>query len=354
MKKSVLSMTFAILVISALVLSACAAPAATTAPAAEEPAAAEAAATEATAEEAAAAPAGGIPRPEACDAESPFIAVALPNLTNPYYVAMKQGFEEAAAEAGFTVEVQIANDDDAQQLAQVQAMLQKNPCALALNGVKSEPAAAIVKLANDAGIPVFTVNVTVSPEALTDQSATVVQYLGADNKAGGAQTAEKVLQDLGADAELKIGFVTEPDEVPTVVRDEGFEEAIAANPNAEVVARVDGNVKPDDSLQATMEMLQGNPDINVIFASTGPGTYGALQAVQSLGNTDVLIYGFCAAEEPLTEQYPGCVAQEPYDYGARVIGQIQEWLGGATPAPEILRPLKMFSTGETPGPGDVG
>ena len=102
--------------------------------------------------------------------------VALPNLTNPYYVAMQKGFEEAAAEAGFTVEVQIANNDDAQQLAQVQAMLQKDPCALALNGVKSEPAAAIVKAANDAGVPVFTVNVTVSPEALTDQQATIVQY----------------------------------------------------------------------------------------------------------------------------------------------------------------------------------
>jgi ribose transport system substrate-binding protein len=331
------------LLIALLALSGCAvaAPAAE-APAAEAPAAADSA------------EAGAIPRPAACDAENPFIAVALPNLTNPYYVAMQQGFEEAAAAAGFTVEVQIANDDDAQQLAQVQTMLLKDPCALALNGVKSEPAAAIVKLANDAGVPVFTVNVTVSDEALTDQGATIVQYLGADNYAGGAQSAEMVLNDLGADAEIKVGFVTEPDEVPTVVRDQGFEDAIAANPNAEVVARVDGNVKPDDSLQATMEMLQGNPDINVIFASTGPGTYGALQALQSLGNTDVLVYGFCAAEEPLTEQYPGCVAQEPADYGARVIGQIQEWLAGGTPADEVLRPLKTFSTGETPGPGEVG
>ena len=85
---------------------------------------------------------GGIPRPAACDEENPFIAVALPNLTNPYYVAMKQGFEEQGEEQGFDVEVQVANDDDAAQLSQVQSMLQKKPCALALNAVKSEPAAA--------------------------------------------------------------------------------------------------------------------------------------------------------------------------------------------------------------------
>lgn len=343
MSKRFVSVSLMVLVIGALVLSGCTMPAT---PAAQAPA--NAGGTEG------AAAAGAIPRPAACDAEKPYIAVALPNLTNPYYVAMKKGFEDAGAAAGFTVEVQIANNDDAQQLAQVQAMLQKNPCALALNGVKSEPAAAIVKAANDAGVPVFTVNVTVSPEALTDQKATIVQYLGADNKAGGAQSAEQVLKDLGKDADLKIGFVTEPDEVPTVVRDQGFEEAIAADPNAKIVARVDGNVKPDDSMKVTTELLQGNPDINLIFASTGPGTYGALQALRSMGNDKVMVYGFCAAEEAVTGQYKACVAQEPEDYGKRVIGQIKDWLGGATPAPEVLRPLKMFVSGETPGPGEVG
>lgn len=295
---------------------------------------------------------GGIPRPAACDSENPYIAVALPNLTNPYYVAMQEGFQSAGEAAGFDVEVQIANDDDAAQLAQVQAMLQKNPCALALNGVKSEPAAAIVKAANDAGVPVFTVNVTVDPDALEAQGATIVQYLGADNYAGGAQMAEQVLADLGADAELNIGFVTEPDEVPTRVRDQGFEETISSNPNATIVAQVDGNVKPDDSLAATTEMMSGNPDINVIFASTGPATYGALQALG--GNTNVSLYGFCASEEPLQGIYKGCVAQEPQRYGELVIDEISKWLDGATPEAEVLLPLKLFVTGETPAPGEVG
>ncbi|MEU8270963.1 substrate-binding domain-containing protein [Sphaerisporangium sp. NPDC049002] len=296
---------------------------------------------------------GGIPRPAACDAGSKYVAVALPNLTNPYYVAMKKGFETAGQAAGFTTEVQIANDDDAAQLAQVQAMLQKKPCALALNPVKSEPAAAIVKLANDAGVPVFTVNVTVDDAALKAQGGSIVQYLGADNAAGGTQVAEQVLKDLGADADLKVGFITEPDEGPVVARDKGFEDAIAADAKAKVVAKVDGNVKPDDSLAATTELLQGNPDVNVLFTSTGPASYGALQAIQS-GGKKVKVYGFCAADEPLTDQYPACVAQEPEDYGKRVIEQISAWLGGAEPEAQILRPLKLYTKGQTPAPGEVG
>ena len=295
---------------------------------------------------------GATDRPAACEADSPYIAVALPNLTNPYYVAMERGFTAAGDEAGYDVEVQIANDDDAAQLAQVQAMLGKNPCALALNPVKSEPAAAIVKAANDAGVPVFTVNVIVDPEALESQGASIMQYLGADNFAGGSQVAEQVLADLGAEAEINVGLITEPDEVPVVVRDEGFEDALSANPNATISAEVDGDVKPDVSLAATSELLQGNPDVNVLFASPGPAAYGALQAVGD--RDDVLVYGFCASEETLTDTYPACVAQEPEDYGRRVIEQIGIWMGGDTVEEEILRPLKLFVNGETPAPGEVG
>lgn len=293
-----------------------------------------------------------IPMPDSCSEENPLIAVALPNLTNPYYVAMQAGFESAAEEQGFEVDIQIANDDDAAQLAQVEAMLQSQPCALALNAVKSEPGAAIVAAANAAGVPVFTVNVGVDPDALESQGASIVQYLGADNYAGGQQMAEQVLADMGEDAELTIGFVTEPDETPTVTRDEGFTDAISANPNAEVVAQVDGNVKPDDSLEATTEMLSGNPDINVIFASTGPATYGALQALGD--RDDVAVYGFCASEEPLEGAYAGCVAQEPESYGQQVVEQIAGWLDGDTPEAEILLELKLFGPGETPAPGEVG
>lgn len=295
---------------------------------------------------------GAIPRPAACDEEAPYIAVALPNLTNPYYIAMQEGFEKAGEDGGFKVEIQIANDDDATQLSQVQTMLQKKPCALALNGVKSEPAAAIVKAANEAGVPVFTVNVIVDPDSLESQGATIAQYLGADNYAGGKQMAEQVLADFGDDAELNIGFVTEPDEVPTQVRDQGFEETIAADANAKVVAKVDGNVKPDDSLAATTELLSGHPEINVIFASTGPASYGALQALAD--KSGVSLYGFCASEEPLTDVYRGCAAQEPGRYGQLVIEQITDWLAGKTPKAEVLLPLKTFVTGDTPAPGEVG
>ena len=210
-----------------------------------------------------------------------------------------------------------------------------------------------MKAANDAGVPVFTVNIIVDPDALSAQGASVVQYVGANNHEGGVQMAEKVLADFGADAKLNIGYVTEPDELPVVQRDLGFREKMKSNPNAKDVAEVDGNVKPDDSLNVTSAMIQGNPDINVIFASTGPAAYGALQAVQASGK-DIKVYGFCAAGETLTDAYPGCVAQEPEEYGRILVQQIAEYKQGKSVESELLQSLKQFEKGQTPGEGELG
>lgn len=292
--------------------------------------------------------------PKSCQQATPLIGVALPNTTNPYYVAMRRGFLDGAKELGFEVDVQIANDSDATQLAQVEAFVQQDVCALALNGVKSGPAAASAAAAYRAGIPVFTVNVIVSPEDLKAQGVEIVTYVGADNVAGGRQIGEQVLKDYGKDAKLVVGIVTEPSEIPTVQRTRGFKEALSVNPNIRYAQEVDGNVKPDDSLQVTTEMLQANPDIDIIWADTGPHAQGALQAVKSLG-MNVKVYGFAISEYPIEPLYPAAAAQEPYEYAKIVLQQIKDYLEGKIIPQEILRPLKIFNeVGVAPAPGEVG
>ena len=58
------------------------------------------------------------------------IGVALPNLTNPYYVAMKKSFEKNGAAQGFEVRVLIADNDDAKQLSQIQSLIQQGSFVL--------------------------------------------------------------------------------------------------------------------------------------------------------------------------------------------------------------------------------
>ncbi len=268
---------------------------------------------------------------------------------------MQASFKNHGAELGHDVKVAIANDSDTNQLSQVESFIEQKVCAVVLNAVNSGPGAASVRALNQAGIPVFTVNVIVSADDLKAQNAAFVEYVGADQIAGGTQIGEQVLKDMGADAKIVAGIIGDPDQIPTNQRDGGFTKAISKDPNAKVVGTLNGKVDPNVSLQVAGDMLQGHPDINVIWADTGPHAVGALQAITQQGKADtVKLYAFCAADTALTATYAACAAQEPADYARIALDNLKKYLGGADVPAQVLQPLKIFVNGQKPGPGEVG
>ncbi|MGB3374340.1 MAG: substrate-binding domain-containing protein [Microbacterium sp.] len=292
--------------------------------------------------------------PESCSADRPAVGVALPDTTNPYYIAMQQGFVDAGAELGFDVKVAIANSSDSTQLSQIESFIQQGVCAVALNAVNSGPAASSVVKLNNAGIPVFTVNVVVDEDALKTQGSTIVQYVGAGAFESGEVMGQQALKDLGADTPLTIGYVGKPDQVQTNLRDEGFTAGISSNPNAEVVATVNGKIDPAVAMQVTQEMLQGNPEINVVWANTGPAAVGALQGIKQLGLAGkVSLYALCADGVPIDDTYRACVAQEPAAYAGIVMENILAYINGDDIESEILLPMVAVTEG-LPGEGLFG
>ncbi|MGC3952820.1 MAG: substrate-binding domain-containing protein [Propionicimonas sp.] len=306
-----------------------------------------------------AAPSGSTPAgpalPESCAAEKPVVGVALPNTVNPYYISMKASFEENGAALGFDVKVAIANDDDSAQLGQVQSFIQQKVCAVVLNGVNSGPAAASVAALNQAGIPVFTVNQIVDPDSLKAQSADFVQFVGADQTAGGTAMGELAIKDIGTDTPLVVGLVGAPDQIAANQRDKGFVDALTPAKSVEVLPTVNSKVDPAVALQVTSELLQSNPAINVIFAATGPSAVGAIQAINQTGRADqVRLYAFCAAETKLDDFYVGCAAQEPAVYADTALKNLKSYLGGEQVEHEVLLVPKVFTSGQTPAPGELG
>jgi ribose transport system substrate-binding protein len=293
--------------------------------------------------------------PESCKQTNPLIGVALPNTSNPYYIAMRQSFLDHGKAAGFKVAVAIADNSDSHQLSQIDAFIQQKVCAVALNAVDSGPGAAMATALFKAGIPVFTVNVSVAADDLKAQGGQIVQYVGPDQVEGGRVMGEATLAALGKDAKITAGVVGDPQQLPTNERDSGFKQALASDSNAEVTRVVNGLVQPDVSLKVAMEMLQGNPSMNVIFADTGPGAVGAIQAIKALGRTgQISLFAFCAAETKLEGPYKGCAAQQPATYAQIVVKSIRDYVDGKTVNPSILLPVAVFTAGQTPPPGELG
>ncbi len=282
------------------------------------------------------------------------LGVALPNLTNPYYVAMKKSFEENGAKQGFDVRVLIADNDDAKQLSQVQTLAQQGVSAVALNCVSSGPCVASVSELNQAKIPVFTINLLPDPAGLKAENLKVEQAVQTDQKAGGVYIGKQLLKDIGADGKAVIGIVGEPTSVAANARDEGFKEALASNPNVKFVALVNGKVEETTSLKVTTEMLQGNPEITVVYSDTEPSALGAIAAIEQLGRSDVTLYAFVDKLgvkhiEDNTILKAGAI-QEPAKLAQIQVENIKKFLDGGKLDPVIDSPpllVNKDNAGET-------
>jgi ribose transport system substrate-binding protein len=280
-------------------------------------------------------------------ADKPVLGVALPNLTNPYYVAMKKSFEQNGDAQGFEVRVLIADNDEAKQLSQVQTFAQQGVDAVALNCVSSGPCVASVAELNQAKIPVFTINLLPDPEGLKAENLTVVQAVQTDQKAGGVYIGQQLLKDIGPTGKAVIGIVGEPTSVSANTRDDGFKEALASNPNVKFVALVNGKVEETTSLKVTTEMLQGNPDITVVYSDTEPAALGAIAAIQQIGREDVKLYAFVDKLgvkhiEDNSILKAGAI-QEPAKLAQIQVENIKKYLAGEKLEPVIDSPPLLVS-----------
>lgn len=231
------------------------------------------------------------------DAGKKTLGVTLPNLTNPYYVAMKKSFEDNAAAQGLNVKISIADNDDAKQLSQVQNFIEQKVDAVAVNCVSSGPCVSIINQLNQAKIPAFAINILPDTEGMKQQNVTLVQGVQTDQREGGKLIGQQLLKDIGENGTATVGIVGEPTSIAANARDEGFKEAVASNKNIKFVALVNGKVEETTSLKVTTEMLQGRPEINVVYSDTEPSALGSLAAIQQLGVSDkVKLYAFVDKE----------------------------------------------------------
>ena len=189
---------------------------------------------------------------------------------------------------------------------------------------------------------------------LVNQGGFIMQQLGADQPAGGRLLGEMVLEDFGPTATIAYANIGDPEQGATNMRDAAFDEVLATNPNVKFYGVVNSKIDPSVALKVSSDILQAHPDINLLQASSGPATLGALRAIEALGLQDtVKLYGFCAADVEMTGPYVGCAAQQPALYASMVVDEVAKYLAGGTPENEVNVPPKMLHGG-LPAPDEIG
>lgn len=241
------------------------------------------------------------------------IGLSISTLNNPFFVSLKEGAEKEAKSQGTEIITVDAQNDSAKQVSDIEDLIQKGVNVLIVNPADSDAIKAAIESANNANIPVITV----------DRSAnggTVVSHIASDNVAGGQMAGDFILEKLG-----KKGKVVELEGIPgssaARERGEGFHKAIDAVADIQVVAKQAADFDRAKGLTVMENILQGNKDIQAVFAHNDEMALGALQALEAAGMKDVIVVGFDATDDAVKAVNDGkmaaTVAQKPAEIGQK-------------------------------------
>ncbi|MBI2422914.1 MAG: substrate-binding domain-containing protein [Candidatus Hydrogenedentes bacterium] len=275
------------------------------------------------------APEGGTPEG---GAGTKVIGAALLTKTHVFYQDMVEAMKAEAAKNNITIRFQFAEFDGQKQNNHIETFIQQKVDALIIAPHDSGGVAPVIAEARAAGIPVFTADIAAT-------GADVVSHIASDNEAGGRLLGEYLAKLLGGKG--KIAIIDHPIVSSVQDRTRGFEAALAAFPEMQIVQRVPGDGQLDKAFTATQRLLEAQKDITAIFGINDDSALGALAAVESAGLSDsIVIVGFDGTPEARKKIAEGSIlkadtVQFPDKIGTATIQTIVRYWNGETVPPSI-------------------
>lgn len=230
---------------------------------------------------------------------------------NPFFVTLKEGAVSAAKEMGHEIVVLDSQNDPSKELGNVEDLLINKIDVLLINPTDSDAVISSVKAANRRKVPVITLD-------RASNGGKVVAHIASDNVAGGELAGNFIIEKL----EGKSVKVVELEGIPgtTAARDRGNGFNKAAAEKLDIVAKQAADFDRTKGLNVMENILQGQSEINAVFAHNDEMALGALRAIEATGNKDILIVGFDATEDAVKAVKDGklaaTVAQKPAEIGA--------------------------------------
>ena len=245
------------------------------------------------------------------------IAYIVKAMSDEFWTDMRAGAEEYAAanDIELTFQAPDKETDVERQIQMVENALVSKADAIVLSAADSKALIPVIVRANRAGVPVILVNDTIDPDALAEHGGHVATYVGIDQyKAAELAGAHAVAQHPGGGNVVLLEGIAGVSALQQ--RLDGFKDQIDAAGNFKIVASQTANNDRNQAFNVMQNVLQSNPEVDVVWAINAEMGQGAVQAIQQSGVTrPVAVYDFDAsADDRATirnETMVGSVAQFP-------------------------------------------
>lgn len=280
--------------------------------------------------------------------------ILMKTLANPFWGAMGTGVEDGAQSAGVEYFIQAVESDQAaeQQLNVCNTMLQREPVAMITAAINSTNLLPCLSAAQESGVPVVDLDGNLDPAILEAEGIEIAFRIGSDNLAAGAQGADYMAEQLGADATGPVLIIEGlSGNVTGQARVTGFSERLAElAPGLEVVASLPGDWDRGKAATITNDILVRHPDLVGIFAANDGMALGAVESVFAGGRGgDVVIIGVDGNSDAVRSINDGrltaSVAQLPYLVGLQAVENVAKVLAGED-VPDFIQVPTMVLTQE--------
>jgi ribose transport system substrate-binding protein len=209
-------------------------------------------------------------------------------LSNSAAKGMMRGIENKAAEMNATAEEQDPALDPQKQLAIVQDdATSGNFQALILQPLDGAGIASAVEEAGEAGLTIVSAFTPIGPDQqeMKPQVQGVAAVVGAPVQEAGKGMAEMAIEACGS-GPCEVAYMNGPGDVThEALRLEAFEEELATDPKAKLVAVQEGEPSVQEGLKLGQNLLAAHPDLTVLVGAGDQATIGATQVAQETGSS---------------------------------------------------------------------
>jgi ribose transport system substrate-binding protein len=248
----------------------------------------------------------------------------IPGLTtDAFYITMRKGAEAAAKAVGAKLVFQGAPDfNPVTQVPVLDAIIAKKPDAILIAPTDKDQLIQPLKKANEAGIPVITVDTFIGSGVYQTGAGDAdfpLAYIASDNLLGGAIAARALAKAVGEKGKVYVSNV-KPGISTTDQREEGFKAEMKKFPNIEVL---ETQYNDDDANKAASQLqavFARNSDLDGVFGANLFSALGAANGVQQAGQSGkIKVVAFDAPTSIVDNINSGLVdlaiAQHPAEIG---------------------------------------
>ncbi len=232
------------------------------------------------------------------------IGVSMAN-SDTFLTVLRKGIEKAAADAKQPVQIEIADDDVAKQLSQIQNFIAAKVDAVIVNAVDTSATAPMTKAANDAGIVIVYVN---RQPADVDKLGAKGAFVASNEKDSGTLEAQEICKMIGGKGDI---LVMEGDlaNQAAVQRTKDIHEVIATDAckGMKIIDEQTAGWDPVKAQDLMTNWIAAGKKPRAVIANNDNMALGAIKAMKAAGMStkDIPVGGIDATQEALASMKAG-------------------------------------------------